>query len=74
LELYPDLEAIRLRQTIANHHGLAFEHIFVGNDFDEVLAHAFFTLFQQGYLLLIPDTSCGFYPVYCQLYDIPVSL
>ena len=74
LQLYPDPESVALRQVIAEHHGLAPSHVFVGNGSDEVLAHAFFAFFQQGSPLLMPDISYSFYKVYCGLYDIPVEL
>jgi histidinol-phosphate aminotransferase len=73
LELYPDPEAMALKQAIATHHGLTVQHVFMGNGSDEVLAHAFFAFFQQGCPLLIPDISYSFYKVYCGLYDIPVE-
>ena len=70
LQLYPDPESTQLRQTIARHHGLASEHVFVGNGSDEVLAHAFFAFFQHASPLLMPDISYSFYKVYCRLYGI----
>ena len=70
LQLYPDPESSVLRQEIAAHWGLAEQHVFLGNGSDEVLAHAFFTFFQQGLPLLMPDVSYSFYKVYCQLYGI----
>lgn len=74
LQLYPDPQASRLRQVIATHHGLAEQHVFVGNGSDEVLAHAFFAFFQHRCPLLMPDISYSFYKVYCGLYDIPIEL
>src|SRR6478735_11578885 len=41
LRLYPDPNALRLKRAIAAAHGVAPEHVFVGNGSDEVLAHAF---------------------------------
>ena len=73
LQLYPDPEAMALRQAIATHHGLATQHVFLGNGSDEVLAHAFFAFFQHGCPLLMPDISYSFYKVYCGLYGIPVE-
>ena len=74
LQLYPDPDAMALKQAIATHHGLAVQHVFMGNGSDEVLAHAFFAFFQQGCPLLMPDISYGFYKVYCGLYEIPMEL
>lgn len=73
LQLYPDPEATALRQAIAAQHGLAAQHVFLGNGSDEVLAHAFFAFFQHGCPLLMPDISYSFYKVYCGLYGIPVE-
>lgn len=73
LQLYPDPESTLLRQTIAAHHGLAAQQVFVGNGSDEVLAHAFFAFFQHGCPLLMPDISYSFYQVYCGLYNIPLE-
>jgi len=70
LQLYPDPESTALRQAIARHHGIDAAQVFVGNGSDEVLAHAFFTFFQQGKPLLMPDVSYSFYAVYCRLYGI----
>lgn len=70
LRLYPDPNADRLKQTIAEYHGVKASQVFVGNGSDEVLAHAFHALFQHGKPLLFPDISYSFYPVYCGLYGI----
>ena len=70
LRLYPDPNADRLKQTIAEHHGVKTSQVFVGNGSDEVLAHAFHALFQHGKPLLFPDVTYSFYPVYCGLYGI----
>ncbi|MEE2651886.1 MAG: histidinol-phosphate transaminase [Pseudomonadota bacterium] len=71
LRLYPDPNADSLRAAIANYYGVEANQVFVGNGSDEVLAHIFNGLFQHGRPLLFPDISYSFYPVYCQLYNIP---
>ncbi|MDF3934847.1 histidinol-phosphate transaminase [Pseudomonas citronellolis] len=72
LRLYPDPNADRLKQTIADYYGVRPSQVFVGNGSDEVLAHAFHALFQHdGRPLLFPDVSYSFYPVYCGLYRVP---
>jgi histidinol-phosphate aminotransferase len=68
--LYPDPNADKLKQTIANYYGLHKQQVFVGNGSDEVLAQAFAAFFQGKQQLLLPDISYSFYPVYCQLYDV----
>ncbi len=71
LQLYPDPQALAFRQAVAKHHGILAEQVFAGNGSDEVLAHAFFTFFQHGCPLLVPDITYSFYQVYCGLYGIP---
>lgn len=70
LRLYPDPQALELRQALAQHTGLSTEHIFVGNGSDEVLALAFQAFFQQRLPLLYPEISYSFYPVYAQMYQV----
>ena len=70
LRRYPDPESLVLKQAIADNFDLTSEQVFVGNGSDEVLAHIFCGLLKQDKPLLFPDISYGFYPVYCQLYDI----
>ena len=71
LRLYPDPEAHRLKQAIAEYYGLSPDQVFAGNGSDEVLAFAFQALFQPSAPLLFPDITYSFYPVYCGLYGIP---
>lgn len=75
LRLYPDPNAVALRQAIAEYYDLAAQGgdaswVFVGNGSDEVLAHAFHGLFQHEQPLLFPDITYSFYPVYAGLYGI----
>ncbi|WP_260295903.1 histidinol-phosphate transaminase [Sedimenticola hydrogenitrophicus] len=77
LRLYPDPNAGRLKQAIADFHGVTASQVFVGNGSDEVLAHGFQALLKHERPLLFPDISYSFYPVYCGLYGIdftPVPL
>src|SRR5882757_9955349 len=62
LRLYPDPEAVALRQALAAYHGVRPEQVFVGNGSDEVLAHAFVALLKQDAPLLLPDITYAFYP------------
>lgn len=72
LRLYPEPTGRSLRETIARHHGLTPEQVFVGNSSDEVLAHVFMALLNHAPRpLLFPDITYAFYPVYCGLYGIP---
>jgi histidinol-phosphate aminotransferase len=70
LRLYPDPRASALRETIAAHHNVAAEEVFVGNGSDEVLAHTFQALLKHDAPLLFPDITYSFYPVYCRLYGV----
>lgn len=70
LRLYPDPNAERLKQAIAQYHGVQAQQVFVGNGSDEVLAHAFLGLLKHDAPLLYPDVTYSFYPVYCGLYGI----
>ena len=70
LRLYPDPNSDRLRAGIAAYHGVAPDHVFVGNGSDDVLAHAFMALLKHDQPILFPDISYSFYPVYCGLYEI----
>lgn len=70
LRLYPDPQSTRLREVLAEYHGVAPEQVFVGNGSDEVLAHAFAGLLKQPKPVLFPDVTYSFYPVYCRLLGI----
>ena len=74
LQLYPDPESVVLRTAIAQQYGLQRDQVFVGNSSDEVLAQAFFALFQQPGPLVLPDVTYSFYQVYCGLYGIPMHV
>ncbi len=70
LRLYPDPDAVALREALAHEHGVAIDNIFVGNGSDEVLAHIFCALLKQDLPILMPDISYGFYRAYCLLYNV----
>jgi len=74
LRLYPDPQSTRLREVLAEYHGVTPEQVFVGNGSDEVLAHAFVGLLKQPEPLLFPDVTYSFYPVYCRLLGIDHEL
>ncbi len=67
LRLYPDPQSTRLREVLADYHGVEPDQVFVGNGSDEVLAHAFAALLKQPRPVLFPDVTYSFYPVYCRL-------
>ncbi len=70
LKLYPDPNAERLKQAVADFHGVTPTQVFVGNGSDEVLAHIFLGLLKHEQPILFPDITYSFYPVYCGLYEV----
>lgn len=74
LRLYPDPNAERLKQAIADYYHITPKQVFVGNGSDEVLAFVFQALFQHPKPLLFPDITYSFYPVYCGLYGIDYEI
>ncbi|KVN01165.1 histidinol-phosphate transaminase [Burkholderia stagnalis] len=70
LRRYPDPLARQLRETVAAHHGLSPDQVFVGNGSDEVLAHTFQALLKHDRPLRFPDTTYSFYPTYARLYGV----
>lgn len=70
LRLYPDSQALKLRQAIAGSYGIDPGMVFAGNGSDEVLAHTFQALLNHDGPLLFPDVTYSFYPTYCRLYGI----
>lgn len=72
LRLYPDYQALALREAVATRYGVTPDQVFLGNGSDEILAHAFNALFlRQDRPLLMPDVTYSFYQTYCRLYRVP---
>ena len=71
LRLYPDPEAVELRETLAAVYGLRPEQVFVGNGSDEVLAFCFQAFFDPERPILFPDVTYSFYPVFAALFGLP---
>ena len=71
LRLYPDPLAIKLREKIAERHGLNKNQVFVSNGSDEALSFCFYAFFDSvNGKLLFPEVTYSFYPVYCEFYGI----
>jgi histidinol-phosphate aminotransferase len=70
LKLYPDPDARRFKQAIAQRFGLEVANVHVGNGSDEVLANVFQGLLRHDLPILYPDITYSFYPVYCGLYGV----
>ncbi len=74
LKLYPDPTCDMLLTTAAQYYGLEKEQIFAGNGSDEILAFAYMAFFNPGKVILFPDITYSFYPVYAQLFNIDYRL
>lgn len=74
LRLYPDPDAIALKQAIAQQQQVDVHHVFVGNGSDEVLAHIFKAFFVQEKPILYPDITYSFYPVYSQFFGVNTQI
>lgn len=70
LRLYPDPNAVELKEAVARFYGVTRPQIFVGNGSDEILAFAFCAFFKNRLPILFPDITYTFYPVYCNLWNI----
>ena len=68
---YPDPNASKLRNAIAEKYGFDNDQIFVGVGSDDVLAMSFLTFFASGRPILFPDITYSFYKVWADLFRIP---
>ena len=76
LARYPETSSRIVREELAKVLGVTPEQVFCGNGSDEVLAFSFQAFFESGENaapLLVPDISYSFYPVYADLYNIPLK-
>ncbi len=71
LRLYPDMNAEKLVNALADYYHVAPEQVFVGVGSDDVLALAFMTFFNGEKPVLFPDITYSFYDVWAQLFRIP---
>ncbi len=70
LKKYPDPEAVKLTEVLAEEYGVSKEQVFVGVGSDDVLAQSFLTFFNSKRPVLFPDITYSFYPVWCDLFGI----
>lgn len=68
LNLYPDPSCKKLKEVLAQKHGVKSENIFVSNGSDDILNFAFMAFGGNG--AIFPDISYGFYEVFCELHGI----
>ncbi len=71
LALYPDAKGMALKKALATRAGLRPTQVFLGNGSDEVLALAFQAFFCSDKPILYPDITYSFYPVWCELFNVP---
>lgn len=71
LRLYPDMNADKLVNALAEYYHVPLARIFVGVGSDDVLAMAFLTFFNGGLPILFPDITYSFYDVWAELFRIP---
>ncbi len=71
LRRYPDPVCEKLRDAIAEFHGVKRENVFVGVGSDDVLAMSFLTFFAHAQRpIFFPDITYSFYDVWCSLFGI----
>ena len=73
LRLYSDPEARVLKAALAKQYGVEPANVFVGNGSDEALNFAFLAYAADGRGVAFADITYGFYPVFAELYHIPVQ-
>lgn len=71
LKKYPNADATPLAEAIARRAGLQRENVFVGNGSDDVLALCFRAFFNSPKPVIYPDITYSFYPVWCNMLNIP---
>lgn len=74
LRLYSDPECMELKKALAGHYKVEPENIYVGNGSDEALNFAFLAYATDGRGVAFADITYGFYPVFADLYHIPVQI
>jgi histidinol-phosphate aminotransferase len=74
LKKYPKPDGGAFKTSAAKNVGVGVENIFCGNGSDEVLALAFQAFFDTDRVLSMPEITYSFYPVWADLYDIPVRM
>lgn len=71
LRLYPDMNAEKLVNALADYYRVSSNQVFVGVGSDDVLAMAFMTFFNGEKPILFPDITYSFYDVWAELLRIP---
>ena len=71
LRLYPDMDAQKLVNALAQYYHVRPSQIFVGVGSDDVLAMSFMTFFNGDKPILFPDITYSFYDVWAEVFRIP---
>lgn len=71
LRKYPSFVCPELKAALMENYPVKENELFLGNGSDEVLALCFMTFFNSDKPILFPDVTYSFYPVWCDLYNIP---
>ena len=71
LRLYPDMNAEKLVNALAEYYHVKPSQVFAGVGSDDVLALAFMTFFNGEQPVLFPDITYSFYDVWAEVFRIP---
>jgi histidinol-phosphate aminotransferase len=71
LRKYPSFICPELKAALMENYPVKENELFLGNGSDEVIALCFMTFFNSDKPVLFPDVTYSFYPVWCDLYNIP---
>ncbi len=75
LKFYPSIDSAPLKKAIAAAERVSPDCVFCGNGSDEVLALSFAAFFDpDGKGACFADITYSFYPVYAQLFSVPVVI
>lgn len=74
LQLYSDPTADILGNAIAEYYGVPRASVVCSNGSDEILAFAIDAFCDRSVGLKTPDITYGFYPVFCKLYGVPLTV
>lgn len=70
LRLYPDPDAVKLVEAIADYYHVNRNQVFVGVGSDDVIGMAFLTFFNSEKPIVFPDITYSFYDVWADLFQI----
>ncbi|MDD6807837.1 MAG: histidinol-phosphate transaminase [Oscillospiraceae bacterium] len=71
LQLYSDPESRALTEALAKRYDVKYENVLCTNGSDEILNFAFMAFSDENNPIVFPDITYGFYPVFCQINNIP---